>query len=136
MVRYCSNCGAKIPDKAQFCSNCGVSSTPPAQPAQPAQPVQPVYTQHPTQMVYPKKHSGFGVAALVLGIIAVIMSAIIIFYFIGIILGILAIIFGAVGYWGKWKDKYGLAGFICGLVALILAIIWIIIGMLVVSTLF
>lgn len=136
MVRYCSNCGAKIPDKAQFCSNCGVSSTPPSQPAQPAQPVQPVYTQPVTSTQYVKRHSGFGVAALVLGIISVIMSAIIIFYFIGIILGILAIIFGAVGYWGKWKDKYGLAGFICGLVALILAIIWIVLAWLVWTSLF
>ena len=40
-----------------------------------------------------------------------------------VILSILAIILGAVSYWGRWKDKLGLADFIIGIIVLI---IWLI----------
>jgi len=79
----------------------------------------------------PARHTGLGTASLVLGIIGLIMSAIIFGYIIGIILGILAIIFGGMAYWGAAKDKFGLAGFILGLIALILAIVWIVVAALV-----
>ena len=90
-----------------------------------SQPRPQYYAPAPT----PIKHTGFAVASLVLGIIAVVMSGTLISSFIGFVLGILAIIFGGIAYWGTAKDKYGLAGFICGLVAIIIFIIWIIISL-------
>lgn len=45
----------------------------------------------------------------------------------GLVEGILAIIFGTVAFWGKWKDTFGLAGFI-GLIVIVLLILTIIIA--------
>lgn len=63
------------------------------------------------------EHTGFGIASLVLGILAVatcfFTSSIRPFF----IFGFLAIIFGSIAYWGKSKDSFGLAGFILGIVA-------------------
>jgi hypothetical protein len=65
------------------------------------------------------EHTGLGIASLILGIIAIITSVIPIF-----ILGILAVVFGAVSYWGESKDSYGLAGFILGLISVILNVVF------------
>jgi len=67
------------------------------------------------------KHTGFGIASLVLGIVAIIT-----FLFPIFALGILATVFGAVSYWGKDKDSFGLAGFILGLISIIVnVILWV-----------
>jgi hypothetical protein len=42
-------------------------------------------------------------------------------------MGIIATIMGAVGFWGKWKDKFGLAGFILGLLVIIIGLVFAII---------
>ncbi len=116
---YCNQCGNKIEDNSKFCGNCGATMV-----NQPVQQTQQHYARSPQRI----KHSGFGIAGLVLGIISVVMSSTLLLWFIGFILGILAIIFGAIAYWGKPRDKYGLAGFICGLVAVIVAMVWFIIS--------
>ena len=71
------------------------------------------------------KTTGFGVASLILSIIA-IPSLFIPFAgsFVGLALSIIAIIFGVKAFWkDPHKDPLGLAGFIIGLIALILSII-------------
>lgn len=65
-----------------------------------------------------EKRTGIGIASLILGVIAIITFFIPIFVF-----GVLATIFGAVSYWGKDKDNYGLAGFILGITAVVLNVI-------------
>ena len=64
------------------------------------------------------EHTGFGIASLVLGILAVATC-----FFISptrpfFIFGFLAIIVGSIAYWSKLKDSFGLAGFILGIVAI------------------
>jgi len=81
----------------------------------------------------PGQKNGLGTAGFILGLIAICT-----FWLLGwisLILGVLGIIFGAVAYFGKWKDaKLGLAGFILGLIAVILVIIFIIIALVWVSS--
>ena len=127
MKKYCPNCGSELTEGAKYCDNCGAALV--------QQPVQQIQPQQYAPVTQPGKHTGFGTAGLVLGIIAVIMSATIILGVIGLILGILAIIFGAIAFWGKSRDKYGLAGFICGLIAVILYVIWIVIAIIGISLL-
>jgi len=94
--------------------------------------------------VTPGGKSALGSASLILGIIALIfcilgfISSFAIFFiplvflgifgWIGLILGIIGLILGAVAYWGQWKDKRGMTGFILGLVAIILFVVSIVIG--------
>jgi uncharacterized membrane protein len=56
---------------------------------------------------------------LVLGIIAIVTCVITVF-----VLGILAVVFGAMSYWGKSKDSYGLAGFILGVIAIVMNVVF------------
>jgi len=114
MKRNCSVCGREIPLDARICPYCGKNFG-------------------ENTMASEKKHTGFGIAALVLGIIAMCLIWITIFpwwlrtsyYFVHLPLGILAIIFGTIGYWGgKRHDTYGLAGFILGLVVTIVGFIF------------
>jgi len=65
---------------------------------------------------------------LVLGIIAIVT-----FFFPIFILGLLALVFGAVSYFGKSKDSYGLAGFILGLISVILNVIILVLAIAVVA---
>ena len=48
-MRYCPNCGAQLPDNANFCSNCGTRFGAPQQPYQQQyqQPYQQPYQQQP-----------------------------------------------------------------------------------------
>lgn len=64
------------------------------------------------------KHTGLGIASLVLGILAVATC-----FFISptrpfFIFGFLSITFGSVAYRSKSKDSFGFAGFILGIVAI------------------
>jgi hypothetical protein len=74
------------------------------------------------EMTQTQPKSGLGTAGFILGLIAICT-----FWLLGLIaliIGVLGVIFGAVAYWGKWKDaKLGLAGFVLGLIAIILVII-------------
>ena len=96
--------------------------------------------QPAVQMATPGKHSGLGTASLILGIIGIVLTCLAfvpwlgLLIWIGLILGILAVILGAISYWGHWKDKWGLTGFILGLVCIIIFVILLIIGLMIVST--
>ena len=74
-------------------------------------------------------HTGIGTAALILGIIGIIIIWIPFVSIASIPIGILAVIFGALAYWGQnRRDTYGLAGFILGLITIVLLIVSIIIA--------
>ncbi|MGP0223610.1 hypothetical protein [Paenarthrobacter sp. NCHU4564] len=70
------------------------------------------------------KANGFGVTALVLGIVAAVFSIIPILGFVAFILGPLAIIFGIIGLTRKFTKKgTSITGLILGAIAVIVAII-------------
>lgn len=73
-MTFCPNCGAQIPDGANACPNCGTFVN--AQQPQQAQPVQPQYNNMPNMgYVKPKiPGRGLGIAALVCGIIGLILG--------------------------------------------------------------
>ncbi|QSZ54910.1 hypothetical protein AYX19_19310 [Paenarthrobacter ureafaciens] len=80
-------------------------------------PADPNYNQ-------PGKGNGFGITALVLGIVAVVFSIIPILGFIAFILGPLAVIFGIIGLTRKYTKKgTSVTGLILGVVSVIVAII-------------
>ena len=54
-MKYCPNCGAQLPDNANFCSNCGTRFGAPQQPYG-QQPYQQPYGQQPYQQ-QPQKQS-------------------------------------------------------------------------------
>lgn len=71
-----------------------------------------------------EKHSIVGIIGVIFAIFSIIcfMSIFIlginILFFVAIISSILSIIFGTTAYWGKYKDKLGLADFVIGVVVL------------------
>lgn len=85
-------------------------------------------TQHPNETYGPpvqqKSGNGFGVAALVLGIIAIVLAFIPVVGIVAFVLGPIAIILGIVGVTKKYRPKgTSIAGIILGAIGLIVAII-------------
>ncbi len=82
----------------------------------------------PTGQVAPSSNrNGMGTAALVVGVVAVVLAALLIFFPIAFVLGILAVIFGAVGIRradrGEANNRgHAIAGLVCGAVAFVLAV--------------
>jgi len=77
-----------------------------------------------------KQHSIVAIVGLIFAILAICCFLIITTYVIilTLIFAILAIIFGATSYWGRWKDKLGLADFIIGVVVVVIWFLaWVII---------
>jgi hypothetical protein len=77
-----------------------------------------------------KQHSIVAIVGLIFAILAICCFFIITTYVIilTLIFAILAIIFGATSYWGRWKDKLGLADFIIGVVVVVIWFLaWVII---------
>jgi len=121
MPRFCHECGEPIKEGSSFCENCGNKFYGQGMPGAGVGVVQ-------------KKHCGFGIAALVLGIVSMCLIWITLFPFFGwgfwlyllveLPMAIIATIMGAFGFWGKWKDKFGLAGFILGLLVIILGLVF------------
>jgi hypothetical protein len=79
-------------------------SDPPQYPTQPGPPPGPPPGQYPAQGQYPapgypgtKRRNGMGTAALVLGVVALVLVLLLIFSPLGAFLGLLAVIFGIVG---------------------------------------
>ena len=70
------------------------------------------------------KRAGLGSASLSLGLVAIILSLSWGAFIPILIIGILAIIFGAVSYFGESKDHFGLAGFILGLISVIVTVVY------------
>ena len=74
-----------------------------------------------------QKSSGLAIASMVLGIFALVLSCYI--PYLPILLGLLAVIFGGVSLAKKMGGKgMAIAGLVCGIIALIPAIILIITG--------
>ncbi len=65
---------------------------------------------------------GFGIAALILGIIGLILSLLIITTLFGLVLGILAIIFGLIGTSKDETKTLAIIGLIFGLIAVFVAV--------------
>jgi len=101
-----------------------MTDTPADRPPDPTQPVPPAgagYGGYPTA---PRRRNGMGTAALVLGIVALVLVALILFSPLGVLLGILAVIFGIVGILRvnrREADNRGqaVAGLVTGAVALV-----------------
>ena len=144
MVKKCPSCGTSVEATNKFCKNCGFKiideknvKVPQKETYQtdakqePVQKTQPIQYQNPNYSIS-KKHTGAGVASLILGIIPMCLIWIcfipgwgLVFYLVvELTLGILATIFGAVSYFGKAKDKFGLAGFILGILVLVLGLVF------------
>lgn len=91
-----------------------------------SEPLAPVAQPAPVtpQNSRSSKGNGFGTAALVLGILAIVLSIIPIAGFIAFVLGPLAVIFGVIGLTRKFSKKgTSAAGLILGVLAVIVAII-------------
>ena len=75
----------------------------------------------------PSYRNGMGTAALVVGVVALVLAVLLIFFPIAFVLGILAVIFGAVGLKraqrGEASNKgHAIAGLVCGALAFLLAV--------------
>ena len=85
-------------------------------------------TQPPHQPIGTTTHrNGMGTAALVVGVVALVLAVLLIFFPIAFVLGILAVIFGAVGVGranrGEANNRnHAVAGLVCGAIALLLSI--------------
>lgn len=70
------------------------------------------------------RHNGYGISALILGIIGMVFIWVPLF---PMVLGVLALILGAIGYWKVERpDGFGLAGFILGLLIIVIGFIYIV----------
>ena len=74
----------------------------------------------------PPKASGLGIAGMVLGIVGIVCSVSGCFFWLGIILGIIGVVLSAVGLKKSPQGKKGMAiaGVVCSVIAIIVAIIW------------
>ncbi|NLK93883.1 MAG: zinc-ribbon domain-containing protein [Clostridiales bacterium] len=123
---FCEKCGNKLQDGVKFCPNCGF------------QVGSENYTFHDDKVIHTenvqninyqdiqamrkKKSENFGIAALVLGIISILLC---ITVFISGLCGILAIIFGIIQVVSKEKKGLGISGIITGGIGILLSIIFI-----------
>ncbi len=126
------------------------SPGPGARPPGPASPPPSSPQSSPPQSGAPGQHYGAGpppqngmaVAALVLGILGVVFVIILFFFpFVGLILGVLGVIFGFIGRNRAQQNPaigrrgMAMAGLICGVIAIAIAIILIILGIIAVNEL-
>lgn len=79
------------------------------------------------QVAPSSQRNGMGTAALVVGVVALVLAVLLIFFPIAFVLGILAMIFGAFGIRradrGEANNKgHAIAGLVCGAVAFLLAV--------------
>lgn len=102
---YCSRCGKQMDDSATFCSGCGA----------------PLQNQinYAVPDINKARKPGFGVAALVLGIVGVLAWIIPI---IGLPVGIIALVLGIIGL-KKSSKGMSIVGIVLGIICLVLTII-------------
>ena len=112
--RVCPACGRNIPLDASLCPYCGKS-----------------FKMDVTSEIK-TTHTGYGTASLVVGIVGICLVWLALtpfYFFINLPMALIAIILGAVAYWRKEsKDNFGLAGFILGLIHLIIGTIFVLIS--------
>lgn len=152
---FCAKCGKEMEDNAKFCPSCGAEASGETTSEQPAaeqptaeqptaeqptaeQPVaeQPAAEQPAAATAQPaagpvgsEPSTGGAVGALVCGIIAMIFCWIPFVNIIGLILGIVAMVLGGKARKILPEGKRGMAtaGFVLGIIALIISIIYLII---------
>ena len=127
---FCPICGNDCREDQAFCENCGNPMHRVVE-APAAQPVQNPYGNVPTaQLFTPEVPSkSMGIVAMVLGICSIVFSCCI--FFLAIPMSIAAIILGAVALKraravGR-SNGFALAGLICGIVGLVMALIYIVV---------
>ena len=101
---------------------------PPGQyPTQPGQPPGQYPTQPPGQYPAARRRNGMGTAALVLGVVALVLVLLLLFSPIGAFLGLLAVLFGILGIMRANRgeaDNRGqaVAGLVTGAIALLVGL--------------
>src|SRR4051812_12663971 len=138
MAATCPHCGEAIDDGVATCPHCGreiaQTSIAAAEPASragltmesappPAPPVMPV-----APPAAPPSN-GFAIAALVIGIVAIVLSFTVVF---GFVLGGLAIVFGAIAIArgrtpGGGSKGMGVAGLVLGVIAIVFAVLMLVV---------
>jgi hypothetical protein len=76
MVRYCINCGNKIPDNVNFCTKCGTKTSTTQQPQQPSQ------NNPASTLAMPVKNKNKLIIPIIITIIAVIVICLVLFLFV------------------------------------------------------
>jgi len=71
--------------------------------------------------------NGTGIAGMILGIIACILSVIVIGFLAGLILGIIALILSILGIAKNDKKAFGIVGLIFSLIAIVLGLYWLVV---------
>jgi len=104
-----------------------MTDTPAERPPDPTQPGPPAGSGYGGYPTAPRRRNGMGTAALVLGIVALVLVALILFSPLGVLLGILAVIFGIVGILRvnrREADNRGqaVAGLVTGAAALVIGL--------------
>ena len=134
---FCSKCGCQLPEESKFCSRCGVEIIEVKKQAidqktvlnnnyQITKPIN--YSQNGQNINFANatgnnnKKDGFGIAALILGILSIIFSFTVV---LSIIMGILAIIFGILQLTRKSGKGISIAGIITGAFGIIITVIFI-----------
>lgn len=112
---FCKNCGNQVPDEANVCPNCGTVLKQPQQP----------YTS-PSSNGGHDNNSAIALACGITGIVVAVLGGILFGIFggiIGILLGLVAVVAGTNAKKSSNNTK-GTGGFICGLIALILGVVF------------
>ena len=110
---FCSNCGKKLKDNANFCDACGTEIIKSQKPN--ADYVQPIILDEKP------KNDGFAIASLVLGIASLLCC--------GAIASILSVIFGAISInksrqLNKKSSGMAIAGLILGIFSIVMLIVF------------
>jgi hypothetical protein len=133
---FCLKCGRELPDEAKFCAYCGaqINSTTNQIPENKNPQVntyqsvgamnynqnrQPINFNNAINGNKGNEKEGFGIAALILGILSIIFSFTMI---LSIIMGLIAVIFGIIHIAKKSRKGLGVAGIITGVFGIIISI--------------
>ena len=119
-MKSCVNCGSLIMDDGQFCDKCGAKQNEQFEQQPMQQPVQQTVYQQVIRVPQPQlPGKGMGVAAMVLGIISLVIFC---FAYISLPCSILGVVLGAVSrskaQKANMKNGMANAGVVCSCIAL------------------
>lgn len=125
---FCNNCGSQIEEGTAFCPNCGAA----ANSAPAAEPVveTPVYQAPVANTTVPDTSNGMATAALTCGIFSLVVCVFGSIMFgvwgaaVALVLGIVAVVLGVNAKKSSVNDSKASAGFVCGLIGLILSVVF------------